>query len=151
MVFLAGLLTRVLTGLLTGVRAGVRTGGLAFLAETLGAFLLFACPLALAAGALDGGGTWAVTRAVTGAITLAVTGAANGFGFNFGFGFLSLRATTLAAGASVAIGSNVYTQFSAPAAQLSYVKSTADACNARFSVLQATDPVTGTQWSLRRN
>ena len=43
------------------------------------------------------------------------------------------------------------TQFSAPAAQLSYVKSTADACKARFSVLQTTDPVTGTQWSLRRN
>ena len=56
-----------------------------------------------------------------------------------------------AAGASVAIGSTVYTQFSAPAAQLSYVKSTADDCKARFSVLQTTDPVTGAQWSLRRN
>lgn len=98
MVFLAGLLTRVLTGVLTVLRAGVRTGGLAFLAEPLGALLLFACPLALAAGALDGGGTWAVTGAITLAVTLAVTGAANGFGF----GFFSLRATTLAAGASVA-------------------------------------------------
>ena len=56
-----------------------------------------------------------------------------------------------AAGASVVIGSNVYTQFSAPDAQVSYLDSAADACKARFSVLQATDPVTGTQWSLRRN
>ena len=56
-----------------------------------------------------------------------------------------------AKGASIAIGSSVYTQFSAPDAQISYVQSTADACKARFSVLQTNDPVNGTQWSLRRN
>lgn len=56
-----------------------------------------------------------------------------------------------AAGATVAIGSNVYTQFSAPDAQVSYVDSAADACKARFSVLQTKDPVIGTQWSLRHN
>lgn len=56
-----------------------------------------------------------------------------------------------AKGASVAIGSNVYTQFSAPGNPLSFVDSTADACNARFSVLQTNDPVMGVQWALRRN
>lgn len=57
-----------------------------------------------------------------------------------------------AKGASVAIGSNVSDQFNAPAPQLSYVNSTADACKARFSVLQTKDPVAmSTQWSLRRN
>ena len=56
-----------------------------------------------------------------------------------------------AAGATVAIGSNVYTQFSAPDAQVSYLDSAADACKARFSVLQTKDPVIGTQWSLRHN
>lgn len=56
-----------------------------------------------------------------------------------------------AKGASVAIGSSVYTQFSAPGNPLSFVDSTADACNARFSVLQTNDPVMGVQWALRRN
>jgi hypothetical protein len=45
----------------------------------------------------------------------------------------------------------VYTQFSAPDDQVSYLDSAADACKARFSVLQTKDPVIGTQWSLRRN
>ncbi|MDP2745621.1 hypothetical protein [Pseudomonas sp.] len=56
-----------------------------------------------------------------------------------------------AEGASVAIGSSVYGQFNAPEAQLSYVDSTADACKARFSVLQTKVPNSATQWSLRRN
>lgn len=56
-----------------------------------------------------------------------------------------------AEGATVAIGANVYTPFSAPDAQVSYVDSAADACKARFSVLQTKDPVIGTQWSLWRN
>lgn len=56
-----------------------------------------------------------------------------------------------AKGMSAPIASNVYAQFSAPDAQISYVQSAADACKARFSVLQTNDPVIGVQWALRRN
>jgi hypothetical protein len=57
-----------------------------------------------------------------------------------------------AKGTSVPIGANVYSQFSAPDAQISYVQSTADACNARYSVLQqVNNPDMTPQWSLRRN
>lgn len=68
------------------------------------------------------------------------------------YGWAAVQVSPLpAAGASVAISASVYGQFSAPNAQLSYVDSTADACKARFSVLQTNDPVIGAQWSLRRN